>query len=86
MNSLPSKTTTGPEDAVFGRCPGILEAGLYWTIVLILDGNSDEHVAHVCRKIGLFGEKNRICSCSRSNQMPQKNQITEIAPHARIYL
>ena len=25
-------------------------------MVLILDGNS-EHVAHVCRKIGLFGEK-----------------------------
>ena len=35
-------------------------------IMLILDGNS-EHVAHAWRKIGLFGLKNPICDCSRSN-------------------
>ena len=37
--------------------------------VLILDGSS-EHVAHACWKIGLFGEKNPICDCFRSNLMP----------------
>ena len=42
---------------------------LKWT-VRISDGNS-EHVAHVGRKIGLFGVKiNPICDFSRSNQMP----------------
>ena len=39
------------------------------TMALLLDGNS-EHVGHAWRKIGLFGEKNPICDCSRSNQMP----------------
>ena len=40
-------------------------------MVLILDANS-EHDAHAWRKICVFGEeeKNPICDCSRSNQMP----------------
>ena len=37
-------------------------------MVLILDGNS-EHVALACTKIGLFGEQQPICDCSRYNQM-----------------
>ena len=53
-------------------------------VVLILDGNS-EHVAHVCEKIGLFGEKNLICACSKSNQMPYTDQITEIASSVHTY-
>ena len=33
---------------------------------------------------GLFGEnKNPIYDCTRSNQMPQTDQITEIAPQVR---
>ena len=34
--------------------------------------------------MGLFGEKYPIC-CSRSNQMPSTDQITEIAPYIRTY-
>ena len=37
-------------------------------MVLMLDGNS-EQVAHAWRKIGLFGEENPICDCSRSKQI-----------------
>ena len=36
---------------------------------LILDGNL-EYVTHTWRKIGLFGENNPICDCSRSKQKP----------------
>ena len=39
------------------------------TMVLILDGSSD-HVAHSCRKIGLFRKQNQICHFSLYNQMP----------------
>ena len=28
--------------------------------------NNAEHVAHVCRKTGIFGNKIQICDCSRS--------------------
>ena len=49
------------------------------TVVLIVDGNS-EHVAHARRKIDLSREKKTICDCSRSDQMPKTDQITEIAP------
>ena len=42
-------------------------------MVFILDGNS-EHAAQAWRKIGIFGEKNPICECSRSNQMSKKDQ------------
>ena len=38
------------------------------TMVLILDGNT-YHVAHVWKKIGIFGHG------SRSNQMPDTDQI-----------
>ena len=41
-----------------------------YSIVLILDSNS-EHFALACRKkANLFGEKNPICYWSRSKQMP----------------
>ena len=39
------------------------------SIVLTLDGTS-VHVAHALKKIGLFGKKNPICDCSRTNQKP----------------
>ena len=52
-------------------------------MVLILDGNS-EHVGHARRTVCLFGDKNSIRDCSRSNQMPETDQITDIAPYARI--
>ena len=45
-------------------------------MVLILDGNS-EHVANAYRK------KYKICDCSRSIQMPQTEEIKEIASDAR---
>ena len=45
------------------------ESRLVRTMVLSLDGDS-EYAATAQRKIGLFGEKNPICKCSRSNQMP----------------
>ena len=31
--------------------------------------------------IGLYGEKDPICDCSWSNQMPETDQVTEIAPY-----
>ena len=40
-----------------------------YTMVLIVDGNSD-HVAHAWTKIGLFGGENPICDGSCTNQMP----------------
>ena len=46
-------------------------------MVLILDGNS-KYVAHAWRNIGLFGEKNPIHDCSRSNEMTQKDRIIEM--------
>ena len=39
--------------------------------VFISNGNSD-HVALAWRKIGLFGEKDPMCDCSRSKQMFKK--------------
>ena len=45
-------------------------------------GNS-KHVALAWKKIGLFGEKNPICDCSLSNQMPLKDRITDIVPYLR---
>ena len=33
----------------------------------------------------IFSLKNPICGCSRSNQMPITDQITEIAPYVRTY-
>ena len=47
-------------------------------MVLMLDGNS-EYVAHALRKKGVSEEINSKCDCSRSNQMPWTNEITEIA-------
>ena len=52
--------------------------GSGFTIVPILDGNSD-NVAHAGRKICLFRD------CSRSNQMAPRDQITEIAPFVRTF-
>ena len=52
---------------------------LVCVMVLLSYGNSD-HVAHVWSKIGLFGENNPIWGCSRSQQMPWTDQITEITP------
>ena len=46
-------------------------------MALILDGNS-EHVAQACRKLVLFGKKDPICDCSRSNQMPYTEETTEL--------
>ena len=43
-------------------------------MVIVLDGNS-EHGAQEWRKVGLFGELNLICDCSRWNQMPWADQI-----------
>ena len=48
-------------------------------MVLIIDGFS-EHVAHAKKK----WRKNPICGFSRSNQMPQTDQITKIAPNTPI--
>ena len=42
---------------------------LYYTRVLILDGNS-EYVAHASGKYGFSEKKYPICASSRSNQMP----------------
>ena len=54
-------------------------------MVLILDGNS-ERVGHALRKIGLFGEKKSdLWLHSRSNQMPETDQITDIAPYVLTY-
>ena len=40
------------------------------------------YAAHAWRKIGLFGDKKILfCGCSRSNQMPNIDQITDIAPY-----
>ena len=50
---------------------------------MVLDGNA-KHVVHACRKIVLFGE-NPISDCSRYNQMPKTDQITEIIPYVRTY-
>ena len=41
---------------------------------LIIDGNS-RNGEYACRKIGLFGDKNPICDCSLSNEMPITDQI-----------
>ena len=46
----------------------------------MVDDNS-EHVAHAWRKIGLVLEND--CTCSI--QMPEANQITEIAPYAHVH-
>ena len=51
-------------------------------MVFILDGNS-EHVGHACR--GKNGEKNMNCDCSRFNQTPYTDEITEIPPYMRTY-
>ena len=59
----PTKTTWYPAGT-----PGVLITVA--AMVLILDGNL-AHVAHACRKIGLFGEKKKpICDCSRTIYMP----------------
>ena len=50
---------------------------------VVLDGNL-YHVAHGWGKIIIFGEKNQIRDCSRSNQMPQTDYKTEIASNAPI--
>ena len=33
----------------------------------------------------LFGEKNPVCDCSRSNQLPEIDQIAESVPDMRTY-
>ena len=54
-------------------------------MVLTLDGHS-EHVAQAWRKKGLFGEEKKSdVVCSRSNQKPLKDRITEIAPYMRTF-
>ena len=55
-----------------------------YALALILDGNL-EHVAQARRIIGLFVGKNPICDCSRSDRIPQTEQITEIVPYVRVY-
>ena len=51
-------------------------------MVLLLDGNS-EHVAHVGSKLVFFEEEKnyQICDFCRFNQIPLKDQITEIISH-----
>ena len=51
-------------------------------MVLILGGISD-YVAHKWKLA--FSEKNPICACSRSNQLPETDWITEIAPYVRTH-
>ena len=54
-------------------------------MVLILDGNS-EHNAHAFKKNRSFRIKNPICDYSRSDKIPETDQITEIAPYVRTYV
>ena len=42
----------------------------YFSVNTYFKRGNSEHVAYVCRKIGLFQEKNPIFVCSRSKQMP----------------
>ena len=50
-------------------------------MVLKLDGN----MLRTHETIRLFGEKNPTCDCSRYDQMPYTDQVTEIAPYMRTY-
>ena len=50
------------------------------SMILILDGTS-EHIAHAWRK-KVLKEKNP--DCPRSNQMPERDQMTEMIPYMRI--
>ena len=55
-------------------------------MVLILDGNS-EHVSQVKRKNRSFlRRKKPIYDCSRSNEVPEMDEIIEIAPYVRTYV
>ena len=56
---------------------GRQRGGKVTCMVLILDGIS-EYVKHAGRKISIF-----LGVCSRSNQMPQPEQVTEITPYVR---
>ena len=51
--------------------------------VLILIGNSEYEKEG--RKIGLFWGKYPSYGSSRSNQMPEPDEITEITPYVRTY-
>ena len=42
--------------------------------------------AHTKEKGAFSKEKNLICDCSRSNQIPLADQITDIVPYVRIYI
>ena len=53
-------------------------------MVLLLDSSS-EYVGHSLRKIGHFGEKISDLWLIPSNQMPQKDQMTEIAHNVPNY-
>ena len=65
---------------VYALCTnGLIGPTVLSIMVLILDGNT-EHVAQAWRKIVLFGEKNPICDCPRSNW------ITEFALYVRTYI
>ena len=48
-------------------------------MVPILVGKK-KHEAYACRKKGHYGENYSIYNCSRSNQVPETDQIPEIAP------
>ena len=52
-------------------------------MVLILVGNA-EQFTHACVKLIFFG-KNPISDCFWSNQMPQTDHITDIAPYVHTY-
>ena len=49
-------------------------------MVHLLDGNS-EYVRTHEGALKHIGEKNATCDCSRSNQMPLKDQITKVPPY-----
>ena len=50
---------------------------------LILDGKW-EHVAHTRENRAFLEISYPRCDCSRSNQMPYTDKITEIAPYVNI--
>ena len=55
-------------------------------MVLLLDGNS-EHVAHACRKVGLFGEKNPTSESSRvALRMSNNTLLLTCAPISELPL
>ena len=56
----------------------------FTTMVLTWDGNSD-HVTHVRKKTGLFGNIFQICDCYWDRQMPWTDNIIYLTQHMRTY-